>query len=106
MFNPFSRTPRGGAAWFNAGPVASFPDIEADPGPAGQQRKCNGTFAPGCKVFHVPREDATSATPVSIDDWKDGETDTKDQVMVFRYSGKLVAVNHVRVCILLASMGK
>lgn len=95
MFNPFSRAPRGGAAWFNAGPVSSFPDIEADPGPVGKQRKCNDIFTPGCKVFYVPREDATSATPVAIDDWKDGETDTKDQVMVFRYSGKVVAVNHV-----------
>lgn len=96
MFNPFSRAPRGGAAWFNAGPISSFPDIEADPGPVGQQRKCNNVFTPGCKVFHVPREDATAATPIAIDDWKDGETDTKDQVMIFRYNGKLVAVNHVR----------
>jgi hypothetical protein len=94
MFNPFSRTPRGGAAWFNAGPVSSFPDIEADPGPVGQQRKCNDIFTPGCKVFHVPKEDATQATPVAIDDWKDVETDTKDQVMVFQYSGKIAAVNH------------
>ncbi|KAF1930867.1 uncharacterized protein M421DRAFT_361330 [Didymella exigua CBS 183.55] len=94
MFSPFSRAPRGSAAWFNAGPVSSFPDIETDPGPLGQQRKCHDAFAPGCKVFHVPREDATSATPVAIDDWKDGETDTKDQVMVFRYSGSVVAVNH------------
>lgn len=95
MFNPFSRAPRGGAAWFNAGPVSLFPDIEADPGPVGQQRKCNDTFTPGCKVFHVPKEDASQASSVAIDDWKDGETDTKDQVMIFRYGGKFVAVNHV-----------
>ncbi|KAJ4341888.1 hypothetical protein N0V87_001553 [Didymella glomerata] len=94
MFNPFSRAPRGGAAWFNAGPVSSFPDIEADPGPVGQQRKCNDIFTPGCKVFHVPKGDATQASPVAIDGWKDGETDTKDQVMVFRYGGNVAAVNH------------
>lgn len=96
MFNPFSRAPRGGAAWFNAGPASSFPDIEADPGPVGQQRKCADVFAPGCKVFHVPKEDASQARPVAIDDWKDGEADTKDQVMIFKYAGKIVAVNHVR----------
>lgn len=95
MFNPFSRAPRGGAAWFNAGPVSAYPDNTSDDGPLGQQRQCNDAFKPGCKVFHVPKEDATQASPVGIDDWKDGEGDTKDQVMVFRYGGKFVAVNHV-----------
>jgi hypothetical protein len=95
MFNPFSRAPRGGAAWFNAGPVSAYPENTSDDGPLGQQRQCNDAFKPGCKVFHVPKEDATQASPVGIDDWKDGEGDTKDQVMVFRYGGKFVAVNHV-----------
>ena len=45
----------------------------------------------------MPKEDATQASPVAINDWKDGETETKDQVMVFLYVGKVVAVNHVCV---------
>jgi hypothetical protein len=34
---------------------------------------------------------------VAIDDWKDPEEggDARNQVMVFRYNGKFVAVNHV-----------
>ncbi|KAF2632345.1 rieske domain-containing protein, partial [Macroventuria anomochaeta] len=94
MFNPFSRAPRGGVAWFNAGPVVSYPNIETADSALAQQRLCNDAYLPGCKVFHVPKEDATQASPVAIDDWKDGEGDTKDQVMIFRYNGKFVAVNH------------
>ncbi|KAF2995805.1 hypothetical protein E8E13_000666 [Curvularia kusanoi] len=86
MYNPFSRAPRGGAAWFNAGPVSSFPAIDAENnGPLAQQRKCNEVFAPGCKVFHVPVEDAAQASVVAIDEWKDeGVGSAKEQVMVFR----------------------
>lgn len=75
--------------------MSAYPDNTSEDGPLGQQRQCKDAFAPGCKVFHVPREDATGATPVKIDDWKDGEHDTKDQVMVFQFNGKFVAVNHV-----------
>lgn len=102
MFNPFSRAPRGGAAWFNAGLVSAYPENTGEEGPLAQQRKCDEVFRPGCKVFHVPKEDATQASSVAIDDWKDGETDTKDQVMVFRYEGKFVAVNHVSLQTLIA----
>ncbi|OSS45658.1 hypothetical protein B5807_09492 [Epicoccum nigrum] len=96
MFNPFSRAPRGGAAWFNAGPVSSFPSIDAsNNGPLAQQRQCNDNFAPGCKVFHVPAEDASAAKQVGIDEWKEeGAGEAKQQVMVFRYEGKFVAVDH------------
>ena len=98
MFNPFSRAPRGGAAWFNAGPVSSFPSIDAsNNGPLAQQRQCNDKFAPGCKVFHVLSEDASTARQVGIDEWKDeGAGGAKQQVMVFRYEGGFVAVDHVR----------
>ncbi|KAJ8117451.1 hypothetical protein OPT61_g1359 [Boeremia exigua] len=94
MFNPFSRAPRGGAAWFNAGLVSSYPRLASDDGRLAQQHLCQDKYMTGCKVFHVPRENATDATPIAIDDWKDGETDTKDQVMIFQYGDKFVAVNH------------
>jgi hypothetical protein len=56
---------------------------------------------PGCRIFHVPREDSSKAAEISIDNWRDPEAgDSKDQVMVFQYNGKFVAVNHV--CFLLS----
>ncbi|KAF1365059.1 hypothetical protein EJ07DRAFT_98513 [Lizonia empirigonia] len=94
MFNPFSRAPRGGAAWFNAGPVSSYPNLSSSHGRLAQQHLCNETHVPGCKVFHVPKDDATLASQIAIDEWKDGEADTKDQVMIFQYNGTFVAVNH------------
>lgn len=46
-------------------------------------------------MFHVPREDSSKATEVAIDDWKDSAAgDAKDQVMVFQYRGKFLAVDH------------
>lgn len=97
LTNPFVRSSRAGAAWVNVGPAASYPDVD-DTATVGQQRPCNGKHVPGCRVFHVPREDSSKATEIAIDDWKDSEAgDTKDQVMVFRYKGKFVAINHVSV---------
>jgi hypothetical protein len=63
----------------------------------GEQRLCEGKYKPGCRIFHVPREDSSQAAEIAIDEWKDaGAGDSKDQVMVFKYRGKFVAVNHVR----------
>ena len=98
MFNPFTRAPRGGAAWFSAGPVSSFPSLSAsNSGPLAQQRQCGDAFAPGCKVFHVPSEDAAGARQVGIDEWADEESagGKREQVMVFRWEGGFVAVDHV-----------
>lgn len=100
IVNPFSRPSRAGAAWFCAGPTSSYPDVD-DTTRVGDQRACNGLFVPGCRVFHVPRDDSSKATEIAIDDWKDTDAgDSKDQVMVFRYNGKFVAIDHVRDCIL------
>jgi nitrite reductase/ring-hydroxylating ferredoxin subunit len=58
---------------------------------------CEGKYKPGCRIFHVPREDSSQAAEIAIDEWKDaGAGDAKDQVMVFKYRGKFFAVNHVR----------
>ena len=47
-------------------------------------------------MFHVPREDGSKATEVAIDDWKEPEAGcTRDQVMVFQYKGKFIAIDHV-----------
>ncbi|KAF9695823.1 hypothetical protein EKO04_005754 [Ascochyta lentis] len=94
MFNPFSRAPRGGAAWFNAGPISSYPNLTSDDGRLAQQHLCQDKYVSGCRVFHVPKEDASQAVEIKVDEWRDGEGDAKDQVMVFRYEGGFVAVNH------------
>jgi hypothetical protein len=98
LISSLSRSSRAGNAWFCAGPVSSYPDVD-DSTRVGEQRPCSGKFVPGCRVFHVPRDDSSRAVEVAIDDWKDPEVggDTKDQVMVFQYKGKFVAVNHVRL---------
>jgi hypothetical protein len=96
LANPFVRSSRAGAAWFNAGPAASYPDVD-DSTTVGQQRPCGGKYIAGCRVFHVPREDSSKATEIAVDDWKDPEAggDAKDQVMIFQYKGRFVAINHV-----------
>lgn len=76
--------------------MTSYPDIE-DNTRIGEQRLCSGKYKPGCRIFHVPREDSTKAAEIAIDEWKDADAgDAKNQVMVFKYKGKFAAVNHVR----------
>ncbi|KAF2128270.1 hypothetical protein P153DRAFT_367446 [Dothidotthia symphoricarpi CBS 119687] len=95
FLNPFTRPSRGGAAWFHTGPASSYPNI-LDDIRVGERRLCNNEHVPGCKVFHVPREDSSLATEIAIDDWKDPESggNARDQVMVFQYKGKFIAINH------------
>ncbi|EAT87091.1 hypothetical protein HBH56_127280 [Parastagonospora nodorum] len=94
LVNPFSQGSRAGAAWFCVGSASSFPDVD-DSTRVGAQRECLNKYIPGCRIFHVPREDSSKAVEVAIDDWKDPEAgDSKDQVMVFKYKGKFVAINH------------
>jgi hypothetical protein len=98
LVNPFSRSSQAGNAWFCAGAVTSYPNLD-DSTRVGEQRPCGEKkYVAGCRVFHVPRDDSSKATEVAIDDWKDPEVggDAKDQVMVFQYKGNLVAINHVR----------
>ncbi|KAH7072228.1 hypothetical protein BKA63DRAFT_65390 [Paraphoma chrysanthemicola] len=94
LANPFTRPSRAGDAWFCAGPASSYPNLD-DSARVGEQRPCQGTFTAGCRVFHVPRDDSSKAVQVAIDDWKDAKSgDAKDQVMVFQYAGKFIAINH------------
>ncbi|KAL5405235.1 hypothetical protein PMIN03_008613 [Paraphaeosphaeria minitans] len=94
LINAFSQPSRAGNAWFCAGAVTSYPDIE-DQTRIGEQHLCQGNHIPGCRIFHVPREDSSRAAEIAIDEWKDADAgDAKNQVMVFKYKGKLVAVNH------------
>lgn len=97
---PFSRPQNGsgGGAWFPVGPASSYPNVDGT-GRISSPQLCSGggRYLPGCRVFHVPRGDSAQAAEVAVDEWKDAERagDTRDQVMVFRYNGRFVAVNHV-----------
>lgn len=77
--------------------VSSYPDIE-DNSRLGEQRKCDGAFIPGCRVYYIPKDDSSAGHEVKIDEWKDGEdaaARAKEQVMVFKYRGVFRAVDHV-----------
>lgn len=99
LFSPFSRS-RAGDAWFSVGLVASFPDItNADGTQVGDLRLCTkiDESRPGCKVFHVPKEDSSRATEFMLDGSGPlpEEGSLRDQVMIFQYKGKFHAINHV-----------
>jgi hypothetical protein len=97
LLNQFSTSPRAGAAWFCVGSASSYPEV-GDTERVGAQRKCLDKYTPGCRIFYIPRGDSSAAVEVAIDDWKDlDHGDSKDQVMVFKYNGKFVAINHVRL---------
>jgi len=96
LVNPSSPSSRAGDAWFCAGPASSYPNVD-DSTRVAERRLCRAKLMPGCRIFHVPREDSSQAVEVAIDDWKDpAHGDAKDQVMVFQYNGKFIAINHVR----------
>lgn len=92
QFLAFSRFPKADA-WFNAGPTTSYPDTN-DGARIAERRPCPARRVAGCKVFNVSRVNNT-ATEVEIDDGLPMGNGDVDQVMVFQYKGKFVAVNHV-----------
>ncbi|KAK0630487.1 hypothetical protein B0T17DRAFT_589988 [Bombardia bombarda] len=117
FLNAFGAPSRADAAWFSVGLASSFPDIgldDDDIGNLSQARVCGSSSSdtnnakPGCKVFHAPLS-SSQRTEVSIasgnsDQTKSAESDESstdigppdlaDQVMVFRYKGKLHAIDH------------
>ncbi|KAL7934697.1 hypothetical protein V8C35DRAFT_301607 [Trichoderma chlorosporum] len=94
----FGAASRLGAEWFSVGLASSFPDSGLDNDNLAKHRTCNAEVKPGCKVFQVPREDSSQRAEVVIEE--DGELEVsdmkglKDQVLVFKYKGKIHAVDH------------
>jgi len=87
----------------------SYPDLD-DTSALSSPRRCNSLSEPipGCKTFHVPKDDASKETEVSVTEDPDPNPDAEpdasdtgstldltDQVLVFRYRGKFHAVYHV-----------
>ncbi|KAF2153108.1 hypothetical protein K461DRAFT_320816 [Myriangium duriaei CBS 260.36] len=89
---------RRGEAWFSVGLVSSFPDItESESDALSDTRPCRQERTQGCKVFKVPREDATLAGQVAASDIEDvafTAQELRDQVLVFQYKGKIHAINN------------
>ncbi|QSZ36354.1 hypothetical protein DSL72_006230 [Monilinia vaccinii-corymbosi] len=102
FFNAFVSPSRTSDAWFLTGRTTSFPNITGSGDTVLSDRlPCNGTFAPGCKVFHVPLSNSTQAVEVDLDDAV--AIGLKEQVMVFQYHGKFHAVDHVSAIALLCT---
>lgn len=91
FFNPFSRQ---GAQWTFVGHTSSFPDVDDDVGNLAKHRLCNAKSIPGCKAFHIPQEDVSSAEEVPVGDDFSLES-LVNQVLVFQYKGKFYAIDHV-----------
>lgn len=95
---PFIAQPRKGDAWFFAGLVSSFPNLtESGTDVLDEYRPCgNGESLPGCKVLHVPSDDASQAEQVEVDAIVScNGLALQDQSLVFRYKGKIHAVDNV-----------
>ena len=99
MFNPF-RISRTAGDWFCVGPASAFPDLGDD---RPLVSNCAPDTKPGCKVFHVPGDDPSKSTEVAVANDPNNDDaaaaseigDMTDQVLVFRYRGKIHAVDHV-----------
>ncbi|KAI2466365.1 hypothetical protein F4781DRAFT_405911 [Annulohypoxylon bovei var. microspora] len=96
LFSVFSAPSRKGDAWFCVGLVSSFPDIlNSGSASLSEQRSCAGQdSALGCKVFHVPATDSSQAYQIEGDAIFHVEEGLRDQVLVFKYKGKIHAINN------------
>lgn len=83
--NFFKPPSNPGAAWHRVGLVSAFPDLaeECD----------NGRVRLGCKAFSIPKANDSGESPVEVD--LDIPEDLQNQVLVFKYKGKINAVDHV-----------
>ncbi|OAQ64561.1 Rieske (2Fe-2S) domain-containing protein [Pochonia chlamydosporia 170] len=89
---------RPDTSWTPAGPVSSFPNLGEDAGNLIQSRLCDANLQPGCKIFHVPKDQPSDSSeihisPESLESPVTGDA-LKDQVVVFQYRGKFHAVDH------------
>lgn len=85
FFN-FRQPSQPGAAWHLVGLASSLPDLSED--------NDNRQVTQACKAFTIPKTAGPRDAPVEADIKLPGE-DLKDQVMVFKYKGKVHAIDHV-----------
>ncbi|KAJ5666575.1 hypothetical protein N7462_010984 [Penicillium macrosclerotiorum] len=84
--NPFQRQRQTQTAWHSVGLYSTYPDL-------GQDEDCS-RIAPRCKAFAIPmtNDGLNPKQPTEAD--IDVPGDLKDQVLVFKYKGSMVAVDH------------
>lgn len=83
--NPFIGVFQLSKTWYRVGLTSDFPDI-AEGDDNGYQ------LTPSCKAFKIPNrvdQDAVEA------DLSELPKDLKDQVLIFKYQGKIHAIDHV-----------
>ncbi|RAL02852.1 Rieske (2Fe-2S) protein [Aspergillus ibericus CBS 121593] len=91
MFPFFQRpSPKG---WYRIGLLSDFPDVDHQP-PSPDNDSCRVT--PSCKAFTIPNTTNPNANGPSQPIQADIDTpgDLKDQVLVFKYKGKMHAIDH------------
>lgn len=96
FFSAFTSPSRGSDAWFSVGLDTSFPNINSSDVRLLDRFPCSPSSTarvPGCKVYQVPRDDASKAIEVPVDD-VDAEA-LQDQVLVFQWKGRWCAVDNV-----------
>ncbi|KAK8929519.1 hypothetical protein VCV18_002182 [Metarhizium anisopliae] len=89
---------RPDTSWISAGPASSFPNLGEDADSLIRPRLCDAQLTPGCKIFHVPKDQPSQASemhvsPESLESPVVGD-ELKDQVLVFQYRGNFHAVDH------------
>lgn len=90
---------REAAKWLPVGSISEFPDVGTDDGNVIQSRRCDEKMQPGCKIFYVPKEDVSQMSQVAIPAHSTLSPsigpELQDQVVVFRYKGRIHAIDHV-----------
>jgi hypothetical protein len=81
--NPF-RVFQTGEPWQRVGLTSEFPEISND------TEAC--AITQSCKAFRIPKTKGEEVVEADID----LPGDLKDQVLVFKYKGKVHAIDHVR----------
>ncbi|KAE8356049.1 hypothetical protein BDV28DRAFT_145549 [Aspergillus coremiiformis] len=79
---PFRQRSR--AAWHPVGLTSALPDLSLD--------NNDSRIIPKCKSFIIPTSNGPQEAPVEVDINLPG--DLKEQVLVFKYKGKIHAIDH------------
>lgn len=92
MFTFFSRsqTSGGKGGWQRIGLTSDFPDVDSPE----NNGDCRVTSQ--CKAFTIPKTPTPGSSSAPVEAEIDGPLeDLKDQVLVFKYKGKMHAIDHV-----------
>ncbi|GKZ17198.1 hypothetical protein AbraCBS73388_007250 [Aspergillus brasiliensis] len=91
MFTFFSRsqTSGGKGGWQRIGLTSDFPDVDSPD----NNGDCRVTSQ--CKAFTIPKTPTPGSSSAPVEAGIDGPLeDLKDQVLVFKYKGKVHAIDH------------